>query len=86
MTCNKQKITKHDRFGIFRSSLEIVMSGILKDDNYVYYKYGLFMGMEDKRLSHHYPCHTDMIMYSLSAHEHSIPHFLKKLKKNNQDM
>ena len=47
MTCNKQKITKHDGFGIFRSSLEIVMSGILKDDNYLYYKYGLFMGMED---------------------------------------
>ena len=81
MTCNKQKITKHDRFSIFRSSLEIVMSGILKDDNYLYYKYGLFMGMEDKRLSHHYPCHTDMIMYSLSAHEHSISHFLRKLKK-----
>ena len=50
MTCNKQKITKHDRFSIFISSLEIVMSGILKDDNYLYYKYGLFMGMEDKRL------------------------------------
>ena len=82
MTCNKQKITKHDRFGIFRSSLKIVMSRILKDDNYLYYKYGLFMGMKDKRLSHHYPCHTDMIMYSLSAHEHnSIPHFLKKMKK-----
>ena len=81
MTCNKQKITKHDRFGIFRSSLEIVMSGILKDDNYLYYKYGLFMGMEDKRLSHHYPCHTDMITYSLSAHKHNIPHFLQKLKK-----
>ena len=47
MTCNKQKITKPDRLGIFRSSLEIVMSGILKDD-YLYYKYGLFMGMEDK--------------------------------------
>ena len=81
MTCNKQKITKHDRFGIFRSSLEIVMSGILKDDNYLYYKYGLFMGMEDKRLSHHYPCHTNLITYSLPAHEHSIPHFLKKLRK-----
>ena len=81
MTCNKQKITKHDRFGISRSSLEIVMSGILKDDNYLYYKYGLFMGMEDKSLSHHYPCHTDMITYSLSAHKHNIPHFLKKLKK-----
>ena len=81
MTCNKQKIPKHDRFGIFRSSLKIVMSRILKDDNYLYYKYGLFMGMKDKRLSHHYPCHTDMIMYSLSAHEHSIPPFLKKLKK-----
>ena len=39
------------------------------------------MGIEDKRLSHHYPCHTNMIMYSLSAHKHSIPHFLKKLKK-----
>ena len=38
MTCNKQKITKHDRFSIFRSSLEIVMSGILKDENYLYYK------------------------------------------------
>ena len=84
MTCNKQKITKHDRFGIFRSSLEIVMSGILKDDNYLYYKYDLFLGMEDKRLSHHYPCHTDMIMYSLSAHKHSIPHFLEKLKKTIQ--
>ena len=70
MTCNKQKITKHDRFGIFRSSLEIVMCGILKDDNYLYYKYG----------------HTDMITYSLSAHKHNIPHFLEKLKKNNQDM
>ena len=58
------------------------MSGILKDDNYLYYMYGLFMGMEDKRLSHHYPCHTDLIMYSLSAHEHSLPHFLKKLKKS----
>ena len=81
MTCNKQKITKHDRFGIFRSSLEIVMSGILRDDNYLYYKYGLFMGMEDKRLSHHYPCHTDMITYSLPAHKHNIPHFLEKLKK-----
>ena len=81
MTCNKQKITKHDRFSIFRSSLEIVMSRILKDDNHFYYKYGLFMGREDKRLSHHYPCHTDMITYSLSAHKHSILHFLKKLKK-----
>ena len=81
MACNKQKITKHDRFGIFRSSLEMVMSRILKDDNYLYYKYGLFMGMEDKRLSHHYSCHTDMIMYSLSAHKHNIPHFLEKLKK-----
>ena len=80
MACNKQKITKHDKFGIFRSGLEMVMSGILKDDNYLYYKYGLFMGMEDKRLSHHYPCHTDMIMCSLSAHKH-IPHFLEKLKK-----
>ena len=66
MACNKQKITKHDRFGIFRSGLEMVMSGILKDDNYLYYKYGLFMGMEDKRLSRHYPCHTDMITCSLS--------------------
>ena len=49
MACNKQKITKHDRFGIFKSGLEMVMSRILKDDNYLYYKYGLFMGMEDKR-------------------------------------
>ena len=48
MTCNKQKIAKHDRFDIFRSSLEKVMSGILKDNNYLNYKYGLFMGMEDK--------------------------------------
>ena len=39
------------------------------------------MGMEDESLSHHYPCHTDMITYSLSAHKHNIPHFLKKLKK-----
>ena len=37
MTCNKQKITKHDRFDIFRSSFEMVMSGMLKDDNYLYY-------------------------------------------------
>ena len=81
MTCNKQKITKHDRFDIFRSSLEIVMSGILKDDSYLYYKHGLFMGMEYKKLRDHYPCHTDMIRYSLSAHEYSIPHFLEKLKK-----
>ena len=81
MACNEQKITKHDRFGIFRSSLEMVMSRILKDDNYLYYKYGLFMGMEDKRLSRHFPCHTDMITYSLSAHKHNIPHFLEKLKK-----
>ena len=48
MACNKQKITKHDRLSIFRSGLEMVMSGILKDDNYLYYKYGLLMGMEDK--------------------------------------
>ena len=81
MACNKQKITKHDRFSIFRSGLEMVMSGILKDDNYLYYKYGLFMGMEDKRLSHHYPYHTDMITYSLSAHKDNVPHFLQKLKK-----
>ena len=81
MACNKQKITKHDRFDTFRSSLEMVMSRILKDDNYLYYKYGLFMGMEDERLSHHYPCHTDMITYSLSAHKHNIQHFLEKLKK-----
>ena len=44
------------------------------------------MGMEDKRLSHHYPYHTDMITYSLSAHKDSILHFLQKLKKNNQGM
>ena len=61
--------------------LEVVLHGIPKDDNYLYYKYGLFMGMEDKKLRDHYPCHTDMITYSLSAHKHSIPHFLKKLKK-----
>ena len=35
MTCNKQEITKHDRFDIFRSSLEKVMSRILKDDYYL---------------------------------------------------
>ena len=81
MACNKQKINKHDKFSIFKSCLEMVMSGILKAENYLYYKYGLFMGMEDKRLSHHYPCHTDMITRSLSAHKHSIPHFLQKLKK-----
>ena len=75
------KVTKHDRFGIFRSSLKMVMSGILKDDNYLYYKYGPFVGMEDKRLSHHYSRHSDLIMYSLSAQEHSLPNFLKKLKK-----
>ena len=80
MTFNKKEITKHDRFGIF-SSLEMVMSRILKDDNYLYYKYGLFMGIEDKRLSHHYPCHSDLIMYSLAAHKHSLTHFLEKLKK-----
>ena len=39
------------------------------------------MGMEDKRLSDHYPCHSDLIMYSLAAHEHNPAHFLKKLKK-----
>ena len=39
------------------------------------------MGMEDKRLRDYFPCHTDMIMYSLSAHKHNIPHFLEKLKK-----
>ena len=81
MTCNKKEITKHDRFGIFRSSLEMVMSGILKDDNYLYYKYGLFMGKEDKRLSEHYPHTSDLIMYSLAAHERSLAHFLEKLKK-----
>ena len=86
MTCNKQKITKHDRLGIFRSSLEMVMSRILKGDNYLCYKYGLFVRMEDKRLSHHYPCHSDLIMYSLSADEHNLPNFIKKLKKNDQDM
>ena len=80
MTCNKKEITKHDRFTIF-SSLEMVMSRILKDDNYLYYKYGLFMGMEDRRLSHHYLCHSDLITYSLTAHEHSLAHFLEKLKK-----
>ena len=41
----------------------------------------LFMGMEDKRLRDYYPCHTDMITYSLYAHKHNIPHFLEKLKK-----
>ena len=81
MTCNKQKITKHDTLSIFRNNLEMVMSRILKDDNYLYYKYGLFVGMEDKRLSHHYPCHSDLITYSLSAHKHNLPNFLKKLKK-----
>ena len=82
MACDKQtKITKHDRFCIFRSRLEMLMSGILKDDDYLYYKYGLFIEMEDKSLSRHYPCHSEMIMCSLSAHKHSIPHFLKKLKK-----
>ena len=59
----------------------MVMSRILKDDNYLYNKYGLFVGMEDKRLSHHYPCHSDLITYSLSEHKHSLPNFLKKLKK-----
>ena len=86
MTCNKIEITKHDRFSIFKSSLEMVMSRILKDDNYLSYKYGLFMGMEDKRLSHHYLCHSDLIQYSLAAHKHSLTNFLKKLKKNDQDM
>ena len=81
MACNKQKITKHDRFGTLRSGLEMVMTGIPKDDNYLYYKYGLFMGMEDNRLSRHYSYHTDMITYSLSAHKDSILHFLQKLKK-----
>ena len=57
------------------------MSRILKDDNYLYYKYGLFIGMEDKRLSHHYPCHSDLIRYSVAAHERSLTHFLEKLKK-----
>ena len=80
MACNKKK-TKHDRLDTFRSSLDMVMSRILKDDNYLYYKYGLFLGMEDKKLSHHYPCHSDLMTYSLAAHEHSLPLFLEKLKK-----
>ena len=41
------------------------MGGILKADNYLYYKYGLFMGMEDKSLTRHYPAYTDMITHSL---------------------
>ena len=81
MACDKQNITKHDRFDIFRSCLDMLMSRILKDDNYLYYKYGLFMGMEDKSLSRHYPCHSEMITCSLSAHKHSTRHFLQKLKK-----
>ena len=81
MACNKQKINKQDKFSIFKSCLEMVMGGILKADNYLYYKYGLFMGMEDKSLSRHYPAYTDMITCSLSAHKNSIPHFLQKLKK-----
>ena len=85
MACNKQKINKHDKFSIFKSCLEMVMSGILKADNYLYYKYGLFMGMEDKSLSHHYPCHTDMIMRSLSAHKQH-PAFPPETEKNNQGM
>ena len=44
------------------------------------------MGMEDKILSHHYPCQSDLIKDSLAVHEHSLTHFLDKLKKNNQDM
>ena len=86
MACNKQKINKHDKFSIFKSCLEMVMGGILKADNYLYYKYGLFMGMEDKSLSRHYPAYTNMITRSLSVHKNSIPHFLQKLKKNNQGM
>ena len=39
------------------------------------------MGMEDKRLSDNYPCHSDMITYSLAAHKHTLTHFLKKPKK-----
>ena len=39
------------------------------------------MGMEDKRLRDHYPSHTDMITFSLSAHEHSIHISSRKLKK-----
>ena len=85
MACNKKK-TKHDRLNTFRSSLDMVMSRILKDDNYLYYKYGLFLGMEDKKLSHHYSCHSDLMTSSLAAHEHSLPLFLEKLTKNNQDM
>ena len=81
MACNK-KITKNDRLSTFRSSLEMVMSRILKDDNYLYYKYGLFLGMEDKKLSHHYPSHSNLITHSLAAHKHSsLPLFLEKLKK-----
>ena len=86
MACNKQKINKHDKFSIFKSCLEMVMGGILKADNYLYYKYGLFMGMEVKSLSRHYPAYTNTITCPLSAHKNSIPHFLKKLKKNNQGM
>ena len=86
MACDKQtKITKHDRFGIFRSRLEMLMSGILKDDAYLYYKYGLFMGMEDKSLSRHYPCHSEMITCSLSAHKQH-PAFPQETEKNNQGM
>ena len=36
MACNKQKITKHDRFSIFRSGLEMVMSEILEDDKIIF--------------------------------------------------
>ena len=39
------------------------------------------MGMRDKKLSDHYPCHSHLITYSLSAHKHSPTHFFKKLKK-----
>ena len=44
MACDKQKITKHDRFGIFRSRLEMLMSGILKDDNYLLLQVWSFYG------------------------------------------
>ena len=41
------------------------------------------MGMEDKRLSHHYPCCTDMIMYSFCT-QTKHPAFPRETEKKKQ--
>ena len=81
ITSSQVKTTsKFDQHEIFKSGVEAIMQMLLNNISYRYYKYGLFLGVLNRYLTHHYKCPTDMITHALNSFNGNYRAFLEALQ------